>query len=196
MDSKRKLLSQLTNKNNPTELDLHKFGVLTNDVRRLEAIKDHKLRLWARDKFIAKGESCSAYYLRRFKARGLRGKIHSLKREDGSVARSQPELVQEVHRFFSKTFARPQDSDNALRDRKQLLQVMDPVISAEQRTLLTKAPSYREFSDILAASPKGKAPGLVKLIPKELRPESLLGFRGMYDYQKYDYWQNYDYKQC
>ncbi|KAL3676662.1 hypothetical protein R1sor_026610 [Riccia sorocarpa] len=215
LDSKKKQLSLLVSSSRHP--DLHEYGHLAEEVRRLEALREHKIRLWTKDKFIAEGESNSAYYLRRFKARCLRGRVHSLRHEDGSIARTQTEIVNEVHNFYSKIYSKPVETEQMLADRRRLIGTLSPVISPAQRMLLSEAPSFLEFSDILKSSPRGKAPGpdgfsyealselwattghdytmmmqncwssasfpaclkegIIKLIPKDLRPESLHQWR-------------------
>ncbi|KAL3686464.1 hypothetical protein R1sor_009038 [Riccia sorocarpa] len=144
--------------------DLHEnlggFGALAEEVQRLQAVQNHKFRLWALDKFMAKSESNSKYYLKKFKAKTVHGRIHSLKCDDGTMLTSQSDIILEVHRFFSQVYAKPLESDDFCREREKLLQVLQSVVSDVHSKLLTKVPSLKEFSDTLAHLPRGKASGI------------------------------------
>ncbi|KAL3698329.1 hypothetical protein R1sor_012405 [Riccia sorocarpa] len=213
LEQKRKQLHMLAANHSDPDNAQPELAKLTEEVRRLQAIQDHKLRLWSREKFLAWGDTDSAYFLRRFKVRQLQGRIKTLKRDDGSVASTHNELTSEVFSFFSKVYSRPEEDAVASRDRAKLLKNVSPVISQGERAFLLDQPSYREFSDTLYSSPKGKAPGIdgfgydamkalwpllgedyvlmmqtcwstgefpasmlegiIKLIPKDIRPDSL-----------------------
>ncbi|KAL3693564.1 hypothetical protein R1sor_007215 [Riccia sorocarpa] len=139
--------------------DRDNFATLTEEVCRLESIQQHKFRLWSRDKFLAFGETNSRYYLSKFKARNLQNRISSLKLDDGTVLRSQTDLVREVYRFFSSMYERPVDDASTTECRSRLLdRLKSTVTNAEP--FLTESPSARKFLDVLHSAPRGKAPGI------------------------------------
>ncbi|KAL3680979.1 hypothetical protein R1sor_023935 [Riccia sorocarpa] len=139
---------------------LEEYARLAEEVRRLQAIHDHKIKLWSRVRFLLEGETNSAYYLKKFKKKCLQSRVSSLHLDDGTVVRSQTGIVKEVYRFFSNLYDSPQFSHDDLLERDRFLSKLKPVITPQQWSLLLETPSLREFSDILADAPKGKSPGI------------------------------------
>ncbi|KAL3701485.1 hypothetical protein R1sor_019507 [Riccia sorocarpa] len=217
LDQKRKRLKQLADL--ATDGDDHsaEFLSLNEEVRKLQVIQDHKLRLWSREKFLLMGETNSSYFLKKFKRKCFQTSIKSLKLDDGTTVTSQNDIIREVFNFFSQVYAKPPEDCQVLRDRDDLLNALKPVISTAENAFLSEPPSHREFSDILRLLPRGRAPGIdgfshdalrelwwligedyssmmqscwisgsfpasmlegvIKLIPKDLRPESLHHWR-------------------
>ncbi|KAL3684022.1 hypothetical protein R1sor_002044 [Riccia sorocarpa] len=160
LDSKKKELRELASNADKSGEELDRYATLADQVRKLQSLHDHKIRLWSREKYLKQGETCSGYFLKKFKGKSFQAKIHSIKLDNGQVVRSQNDIVREVHRFYSNLYVMPVETGQIKADRERLLNLLQPVVSSGEGAFLTEVPSHREFTDILNTAPKGKAPGM------------------------------------
>ncbi|KAL3677605.1 hypothetical protein R1sor_027553 [Riccia sorocarpa] len=80
-----KQLQVLHEQNDFTLAAEQQLHAMTQRVRSLRALQDHKLRVWSQAKFLRWGEEPTAYYLRRFKKRLARNILRCLQLENGDV---------------------------------------------------------------------------------------------------------------
>ncbi|KAL3694337.1 hypothetical protein R1sor_007988 [Riccia sorocarpa] len=102
----------------------------------------------------------SHYFLTKFKRRSAHGTLKVLRRDDGTLLTSQTDITKEVYSFYERLYRQPEEGSDVLNDRDDMLRLLGPVISPGEQLFLDNPPSYREFSDVLYSSPKGKAPGM------------------------------------
>ncbi|KAL3678361.1 hypothetical protein R1sor_021317 [Riccia sorocarpa] len=114
------------------------FESLSEEVRKLQALHDHKVRLWSREKFLSLGDTNSHYFLSRFITRCLRGRLSLLKLDNCNILTSQPDMTREVFDFFSHIYDKPDESSESLAERSKMLKVVLPVISHPQQDALKR----------------------------------------------------------
>ncbi|KAL3686504.1 hypothetical protein R1sor_009078 [Riccia sorocarpa] len=100
LDEKKKRLSQLGSRGDLSAIQMEEFGIMTEEIRKLEAIQHHKYRLWSREKVLALGDSNTKYFLTKFKRKNAHTSLKSLRRDDGTLLTSQTDITKEVFRFY------------------------------------------------------------------------------------------------
>ncbi|KAL3692639.1 hypothetical protein R1sor_006290 [Riccia sorocarpa] len=158
LDQLKRSLENLTANQTDSSDVSEQVRQLTLEVTRLEVWSEHRMRIWSRERYLQKGDTKSAFFLRRFKTMRSRNTLRTLVSDQGVRLSTEPEIVWEVHSYFSRVFSQPavvMDS-HTLDD---FLSVQSGKLSPQQSAFMDDVPSYREFSDILLSSPNGRAPG-------------------------------------
>ncbi|KAL3685886.1 hypothetical protein R1sor_003908 [Riccia sorocarpa] len=142
----------------PLQLFVQAWSKLRQETKDCQYQEEYLRRVWSRERYIHLGETNSPYFLRKFRIRRQKARIPLLITSEGVHLNTDSDILEEVFKHFSMVFSG--DSQNFdLQRQSQYLQVFSGKVTSQQNALMEDLPTFREFTDILYSSAKGRAPG-------------------------------------
>ncbi|KAL3685957.1 hypothetical protein R1sor_003979 [Riccia sorocarpa] len=133
---------------------------LENQVRKKELADAKCWRLRSRIRWMEAGEAPSHYYFAQLKAKHARDTTNSLRRDNAEETSSEAEIQAEVTKHFREQFDCPDALPGDLRERKEILKLVDRKATPSQNRALSAPPQPLEIDQLVEDLPRDKAPGL------------------------------------
>ncbi|KAL3691404.1 hypothetical protein R1sor_005055 [Riccia sorocarpa] len=136
-------------------------------VRQLEDARVWRVR--SRTKWLGEGEAPNRYFFAKLKAKYAREKLEALEEPDGEVTTDRDRILGHVHEFYSNLFSADEDSEDRIRERSKVTDLIQERLTPEESRGMSAMPDQKEIEGVVFGLKKDKAPGADGLTAEVLR---------------------------